>query len=163
MSTWRTPAMCSGAVEEQAGRASETTQQLVIKDELVWRILSEGAPCARLTSSQYNLTSICLRSLVLRLVVKAISPTAQFLGEPPQHLLSVAPCLWNDVGLDVLDGALHLGFHLTGGLLEGLRYSSFLSHTGSIDTPRQASVVLARQQTPFTLPKRPIAVPRRLA
>src|SRR5215469_4990904 len=100
------------------------------KDELVWRILSEGAPCARLTSSQYNLTSICLRSLVLLLVIQAISPAAQFLGEPPQHLLSVAPCLWNDVGLDVLDGAVHLGFHLTGGLLEGLRYSSFLSHTG---------------------------------
>jgi len=83
VSTWRTPAMRSGAVEEQAGCASETTQQLVIKDELVWRILSERTPCARLTSSQHNLTSICLRSLVLRLVVQAISPTAQFLGEPP--------------------------------------------------------------------------------
>ena len=75
--------MRSGAVEEQAGRASETTQQLVVKDELVWRILSERAPCGLLTSTQYNLTPICLRSLVLRLVVQAISPTAQFLGEPP--------------------------------------------------------------------------------
>ena len=26
--------------------------------------------------------------------------------------------LWNDVGLDVLDGTLYLGFHFTGGLLE---------------------------------------------
>jgi hypothetical protein len=56
---------------------------IVIKDELVWRILSEREPCARLTSSQHNLTSICLRSLVLRLVVQAISPTAQFFGELP--------------------------------------------------------------------------------
>jgi hypothetical protein len=82
VSAWRTQAMRSAAVEQQAGRASETTQQ-VIEDESVWRILSEGAPCARLTSSQYNLTSICSRSLVLRLVVQAISPTAQFLGKLP--------------------------------------------------------------------------------
>ena len=83
MSTWRTPAMRSGAVEEQAGRASETTQQSSSKMSWFGGFFRKGEPCSRLTSSQHNLTSICLRSLVLRLVVQAISPTAQFLGEPP--------------------------------------------------------------------------------
>lgn len=71
-------------------------------------------------------------SLLLLLVVQAIGPAAQFLGEPAQDLLPVPPGLWNDVGLDILDGALYLGFHLTGGLLEGLRCASFFGHTRSI-------------------------------
>jgi hypothetical protein len=73
-------------------------------------------------------------SLGLLVVVQAISPAAQFLGE--------LAGLWNDVGLDVLDGAICLGFHFTGGLLEGFRYGSFFGHTGSIETLRHASAVL---------------------
>jgi hypothetical protein len=76
------PRPCVRALEEQARRDSDTTPQLVIKDELLEDSFG-GAPCARLTSPQYNLTPICLRSLVLGLVVQAISPAAQFLGEPP--------------------------------------------------------------------------------
>lgn len=67
-------------------------------------------------------------SLLLLLVVQAIGPTAQFLGETAQDLLPVPPGLWNDVGLDILDGALYLGFHLTGGLLEGLGASTLVVH-----------------------------------
>jgi hypothetical protein len=113
--------------------------------ELVWRIPSEGAPCARLTnrSSEYDLTPKCLRSFVLLfVVVQTISPAVQFLGELPQHFFPIPPSPWNDVALDVLDGALYLSFHFTGGLLEGFRYGSFFGHTGIIETLRQSSAVL---------------------
>jgi len=68
--------------------------------------------------------------LGLLFVVEMISPAVQFLGEPAQHAFSISPGLWNDVSLDVIDGAFYLGFRSTGSLPKGLGYSPFLTHRG---------------------------------
>jgi len=137
--------MRSGAVEEQAGCASETTQQLVIKDELVWRILSEGAPCARLTnrSSQYNLTPKMFKLTCF--APRRIGGTAQRLNssESRRNTFSPSRRAFGTMLVSMYSTARFAAASTSlGGLLEGFRYGSFLSHTGSVKTPRQTSAVL---------------------
>src|SRR6516162_9415528 len=46
--------------------------------------------------------------LGLLFVVETISPAAQFLGKPAQHVFSIPPGLWNDRVIDVVDATLSL-------------------------------------------------------